>query len=138
LRIVANSRSTPSVLAVYSAKRRRRKAFGLGSRSKSLDKLAELKDAKAWGRWLKDLFDKAEAEARQAAEKEIERSRNLPETKTKDKWKLRVRIISASHSIRLKVLSDWNEKSNWIKLSAVSGKKNELLIDFVFGDNVPV
>jgi hypothetical protein len=39
---------------------------------------------------LADLFDKADAEARQAAEKEIERSGNLPETKTKDKWKLRV------------------------------------------------
>jgi hypothetical protein len=47
-----------------------------------------------------------------------------------------VRIICASHSRRPKVLSEWNEKFEWIKLSAVSGKKNELLIDFIFGDNV--
>jgi hypothetical protein len=31
-----------------------------------------------------------------------------------------------------------NEKSRWIKMSAVSGAKNELLIDFIVGDNVPV
>ncbi|KQY97178.1 hypothetical protein ASD45_20955 [Pseudolabrys sp. Root1462] len=104
----------------------------------SMEKLAELKDAHAWGLWLKDLFDKAEAESQAAVAVEIERSRNVPDKKTKDKWKLRVRIICASHSIRPKVLTAWNEKTDWIKLTAVSGKKNELLIDFIFGDNVPV
>jgi AbiV family abortive infection protein len=103
----------------------------------SLDKLADLKDVRAWTRWLKDLFDKAEAEGRAAAQKEIERSSQASEEKTKDKWQFRVRILCASHSIRPKVLTAWNEKSNWIKLSA-GGKKNELLIDFILGDNVPV
>ncbi|MET4016066.1 AbiV family abortive infection protein [Bradyrhizobium sp. S3.2.12] len=104
----------------------------------SLTKLAELKDTRAWGRWLKDQFDKADADGRLAAERELERSRNAPDEKTKDKWQLRVRIICASHSIRPKVLSGFNSKSNWIKLSAVSGKKDQLLVDFILGDNVPV
>jgi AbiV family abortive infection protein len=104
----------------------------------SLTKLAELKDVRAWGLWLKVLFDTAAAEVRQAAQQELERSKNLPEAKTKDKWKLRVRIVCASHSIRPKVLTVWNERSSWIKLSAVSGRKNELFIYFILGDNVPV
>lgn len=112
------------------------KRKGILSRG-SLDKLAELKDVRAWVLWLKDLFDKAEAEGRAAAQREIERSAQAPEEKTKDKWQFRVRIVGASHSIWPKVLTAWNEKSNWIKLSAGSNKK-ELFIDFILGDNVPV
>jgi AbiV family abortive infection protein len=104
----------------------------------SMAKLAELKNGRAWGEWLKGLFDQAEAEGRLAVEQELERSRNAPAEKTKDKWHLRVRIICASHSIRPKVLSAFNQKSSWIKLSAVSGKKDQVLIDFILGDNVPV
>jgi AbiV family abortive infection protein len=89
----------------------------------SLAKLAELKDARAWGRWLKEQFDTAEAEARAAAEHELQRSRNLPDEGSKDKWKIRVRILYGSHSIRPKVLTWWNEKMDWIKLVPVSSKK---------------
>lgn len=103
-----------------------------------MEKLAELKNAQAWGRWLKEQFDKAEAESKEAVAREIERSRNAPTDKTRDKWKVRVRILCASHSIRPKALTAWNEKSNWIKLTAVSGKKNELLVDLLLGDDVPV
>jgi AbiV family abortive infection protein len=112
------------------------KRKGILSRG-SLDKLAEFKDVRAWVRWLKDLFDEAEAQGRAAAQREIERSAQPPEEKTKDKWQFRVRIVGASHSIRPKTLTAWNEKSNWIKLSAGANKK-ELFIDFILGDNVPV
>jgi hypothetical protein len=37
----------------------------------SLQKLAELRDTRAWGRWLKEQFDKADADARAAAEGEF-------------------------------------------------------------------
>jgi AbiV family abortive infection protein len=104
--------------------------------STSLAKLAELKDVRAWFRWLKDQFDTAEAQARAIAEQELCRSRNLPVEGSKDKWKLRVRILCASHSIRPKVLSAWNSKIDWIKL--VSAKKNELIIEFILRDNVPI
>ncbi|NEJ93907.1 AbiV family abortive infection protein [Rhizobium leguminosarum] len=72
--------------------------------SVSLDKLAELTDSKKWILWLKGLYDTAEAEGRAAAIRELERSRNLPAEGTKDKWRIRVRILSASHSIRPKAL----------------------------------
>ncbi len=123
------------LLTAFDDPERRKQIMSRGS----LDKLAELEDVLQWTSWLKGLFDQAEADGRLAAQKELERSRNnLPATKTKDKWKLRVRILCASHSVRPKVLSAWNEKSDWIKLSAVSSRKNELLIDFIFGDDVPV
>jgi AbiV family abortive infection protein len=103
----------------------------------SLDKLAEFNDVRAWVRWLKDLFDQAEADGRAAARREIERSNQAPDEKTKDKWQTRVRIIGASHSIRPKALSAWNKASKWIKLSA-GGHRKELLIDIILGNNVPV
>ena len=104
----------------------------------SLAKLAELKDAGTWVKWLKEQFDKAEVEGREAAKRELERSQNLPKEGTKDKWRLRVRILCASHSIRPSVLAAWNKQTPWIRLIAVSGKKNELLVEFTLKDNVPV
>ena len=103
----------------------------------SMAKLAELKDARAWVQWLKEQFTNAEAEAHAAVQREIERSRDLPSNKTRDKWKMRIRIFSGSHSIRPKILTTWNKSSNWVKLIPVSGKKNELIVEFIFGDNVP-
>jgi AbiV family abortive infection protein len=104
----------------------------------SMKKLAELHSAREWVRWLKEQFDNAERESRAAMEKELQRSQNLPAKRTKDKWKMRVRIFCDSHSIRPKTLSLWNDKSDWIKLVSVSGKKNQLILEFTFGDNVPV
>jgi AbiV family abortive infection protein len=103
----------------------------------SMAKLAELKDARAWVQWLKDQFTDAETRAHAAIQQEFQRSRNLPSRKTRDKWRMRVRILSDSHSIRPKTLTLWNEKSDWIKLTAVSGKKNQLIVELVLGDNVP-
>jgi len=104
----------------------------------SFAKLAELNDPKAWVEWLREQFSNAESEALLAAENEIKRSQNLPDQKTKDKWKLKVRILCDSHSIRPKVLTTWNQKSDWVKLVAVSGKKNQLVVEFILGDNVPI
>jgi AbiV family abortive infection protein len=103
----------------------------------SMTKLAELQDARAWVQWLRDQFAEAEAKAHAAVQQELQRSRNLPSKKTKDKWKMRIRILTDSHSIRPKTLTAWNEKSDWIKLVAVSGKKNQLIVELVLGDNVP-
>jgi AbiV family abortive infection protein len=111
---------------------KRRMVFSGGS----MAKLAELKDAKAWGQWLKAEFDQADSESRAAIEEELRRSRDLPSVATKDKWKIRIRIISASHTIRAKELAKWNRTIHWIKLSYA--KKNELLVEFILKDNVPV
>ena len=103
----------------------------------SMAKLAELKDARAWTIWLRAQFADAEAKAHAAIQQELQRSRGLPAQKTRDKWKMRVRIFCESHSIRPKVLNAWNEKSDWLKLIAVSGKKNQLIFELILGDNVP-
>jgi hypothetical protein len=105
----------------------------------SMTKLAELKDGRAWVAWLKELFDKAELEGRAATEEELKRNRDgLPRQGTKNKWKLRIRIFSQSHSIRPKALTQWNKTSEWIKLAAVSDKKDQLIVEFIFRDNVSV
>lgn len=122
-------------LAVTEDPEKRRQIFSKAS----LDKLAELKDGRAWAEWLKSLFDQAEADGLAAAQAEIERSRTLPvSAASKDKWKIRVRLFTQSHSVRAKALRAWNDKINWIKLSAVSGKKDQLFVDFIFPDHVPV
>jgi len=104
----------------------------------SFERLAELKDAKAWMLWLKEQFAIAKAETKRQFELEMERSRSLPERGTRDKWKLRIRIVSQSHSVRQKPLNAWNKTSSWVKLFAVSGKPNQLIIEFTFKDNMPL
>jgi AbiV family abortive infection protein len=104
----------------------------------SIAKLSELKDARAWVLWLRSEFERADAQAREMLEQELKRSQTLPDKGTKDKWRLRIRIISQSHSVRQKPLNEWNKTVDWIKLSAVSGKPNQLLVEFTLKDNVPL
>lgn len=104
----------------------------------SLDKLSELKDAGKWVEWLKAEFDRADRTSLEMLQHELERSRQLPDQKTKDKWKIRIRIFTQSHSIRPKALTNWNSTVDWIKLIPVSGKKNQLIVEFILGDNIPV
>ncbi|NIA68600.1 AbiV family abortive infection protein [Pelagibius litoralis] len=103
----------------------------------SLTKLAELKNALAWINWLKEQFDQAEREGRVAAEEELKRARLGKKGTGKDKWRIRVRIFTQSHLIRPKALTAWNKSTEWIKLSAVSGKKDQLDIDITLADSVP-
>lgn len=104
----------------------------------SLEKLAELKDTWLWIRWLKEQSDKEEEYSRTAIEKELERSRSVPSEGTKNKWRVRIRIYSQSHSIRPKALSEWNKSVDWIKLVPIPDKKNQLLIEFLHKDDVPI
>jgi AbiV family abortive infection protein len=110
----------------------RRQAF---SRT-SLNKLAELADPRAWADWLKQLFDERDAANRSAAEAELRRT---PGDGDEDKWLVRVRVMSESHVIRPRVLNEWNDHNDWIKLSAVGGRGNNWLqIELRFRDDVPV
>ena len=88
----------------------------------SLEKLAELGDAKLWVLWVKEQFDRAEAEARAAAEAELKRSKALPDVITKNKWKLRIRLYSQSHVVGPKILTPRNNRIDWIKLLPVPQK----------------
>ena len=119
-------------LAATDDPEKRRMIFSRGS----LSKLADINDAKAWTLWLKNEFDTADATARAAAEEEIKRSRDLPRKGTKDKWKIRVKILSGSHSVRPKALTVWNKNVEGIKL--VSPQKNQLIFELMLKDHVPV
>lgn len=105
--------------------------------SGSLTKLAELGNTQAWVRWLKGEFEQADAESRAAVEEELKRGRGLV-TKGKNKWKLRIRIFTQSHSVRPKAVTEWNRSTNWIKLVPVSGKKDQLIVEFILLDSIPL
>lgn len=104
----------------------------------SIEKLSDLKDAKAWILWLKSEVERAEAHTRERLAQELKRSQSLPKEGTKDKWRLKIRIVSQPHSVRQKPLNQWNKAYEWIKLTAFSGKPNELLIEFTLKDNTPI
>ena len=106
--------------------------------SVSLAKLHELKNVKEWLSWLKFEFDRTEAQNLAIFQAELSRSKNLPGKATKDKWRVRFRIFSASHSIRQKTLNEWNEKIKWIKLTPVAQHKNQLIVEIILGDNIPI
>jgi hypothetical protein len=97
-----------------------------------------LKDAGAWVRWLKEEFDRTEAEARAAAQAELQRGKALPAEGSRNKWNLRIRLYSQSHIVRPKALTDWNKRVDWIKLLPVPEKKDQLLVGFILADNIPV
>jgi AbiV family abortive infection protein len=119
-------------MAVATDPEKQRIVFSGGS----LTKLAELKDVGAWADWLREQFEKADADAQAMAAAEIARSQRLPSEAIKDKWRMRLRIRSASHTIRQKALNLWNEKSNRLRLTVA--KKDELILEITLGDNVAV
>lgn len=112
---------------------RRRTIFS----KKSMEKLAELKNARDWVNWLRGEFAKAEDEGRAALQEELSRKRPGKRSQKK-KWKIRIRISSDSHSIRPKALNKWNDIVDWIKLTPVPEKKNQLLVDFILLDSIPI
>jgi AbiV family abortive infection protein len=105
--------------------------------SQSMTKLSELGVAMEWARWLRETVEASENEARAAAEAELARSREDLGT-GKRKWKVRVRIMSGSHSVRGKALNAWNAKSDWLKLVPVPEKKNQLIVEMILPDTVPL
>jgi len=106
--------------------------------SASMTKLGELKNARDWMTWLKQQFDEAQAHGLAIAQEELARSQHLPLKSEKQKWRLRIRLISDSHSIRPKALSAWNSQIDAIKLVSVPGKKHQLLVEFLFTETMPI
>jgi hypothetical protein len=83
--------------------------------SGSMAKLAELGDARSWMLWLKKQFQDADARAAEAMQTELARSKSLPAVGTKEKRRMRVVILTDSHSLRPKEFADWNANIDWIK-----------------------
>jgi AbiV family abortive infection protein len=103
-----------------------------------IDKHEELKgDTRAWVRWAKGEFEQIAAAEQAYLQRELSRqvddaSRGTP------KWKMKVRLYSASHSIRPSELNYWNERIEPVKLLSVGNRKQELLMEITIHDRITV
>jgi hypothetical protein len=109
--------------------------FIFGEESQS--KLVELGDFDTWLLWLKENLDQEEQKLTSLAEQEIERPGNPNLDNVVDKWKLKIKIISPSHSIRLKALNTFNQKHPFISITK-GGDNHTLFIEFIIYDNISV
>jgi len=103
---------------------------------KSQEKLLELKDVKAWIKWLRSVYEKNEQEMREIAEKELKRQEPPDQEKLDPKWKINIEITTPSHSIRQKNLNKFNEGVHWIKLKRIDA--HTLNIEFILSKNIPI
>lgn len=86
---------------------------------KSHKKLVELKgNARDWIKWLKKQFDENDEEIREIIDEELSRKEPKGKERKEPKYKVKVKLYSDSHSIRKKVLNEWNEKIDFIQLDA--------------------
>ncbi|MBI5189881.1 MAG: AbiV family abortive infection protein [Nitrospirae bacterium] len=110
---------------------KRRIIFG----RESFEKLAGLGQVSAWVEWLRQKFDKAEAEGRAMAEKELQRPAPSEEEADKDKWKLKIRLFTNSHSIRPKPLNWWNNSVNGLNIFPTNNR-SEMIIEITLSNRV--
>jgi AbiV family abortive infection protein len=119
---------------------KRRHIFG----TKSLEKLAELGNARAWVGWLREVYQDHDAQMQVLIQKEINRTPARDRTSAKAKWRIKFRIYSHSHSIRKKAFNVWNERTDFIRLDATGerrftkNKKDEIVATISLDDSVPV
>jgi AbiV family abortive infection protein len=119
---------------------KRRHIFG----TKSLEKLAELGNARAWVGWLREVYQDHDAQMQVLIQKEINRTPARDRTSAKAKWRIKFRIYSHSHSIRQKALNVWNERTDFIRLNATGerrftkNKKDEIVATISLDGSVPV
>lgn len=102
----------------------------------SQDKLLELGDVKEWVKWLRNLYNERDKEMRALLEAELKRERPSDEEAEKPKWNVRVKLMTPTHAIRNKALSEFNKGSHYIKLFA--GTKNTLFVEQLFPSAVPI
>jgi AbiV family abortive infection protein len=103
---------------------------------KSFDKLAELGQMRDWMNWLKEQFDRAEAEGRAHLQRELARVAPDRATRGEDKWQVAVRLYSPAQSIRSSAIKSWNDRPTWIKLSSVHADKQAVEVEFTFGETI--
>lgn len=104
--------------------------------AKSQEKLIELANVRDWIRWLKEIFDNTEKEAREAVQKELQRQEPMGAEKEVPKWRMKFRITSPSHTVKEKNLNKFNTGSHWIKVH--KGFDNHtLIVELVFTKNTP-
>src|SRR5262249_34293608 len=103
---------------------------------KSFEKLAELGRMRDWMGWLKDKFDRAEAEGREHLQRELARVASDRTECGEDKWQVAIRLYSPAQSIRNSAIKSWNARPTWIKLSSVQSDKQAIEVEFTFDEIV--
>jgi AbiV family abortive infection protein len=104
----------------------------------SLEKLAEVGSHPLWIRWLREFLDAQQQESIRLAQDELSRAQPGDHEASEPKWKVRIRVVSDSHSIKAKDLEEWNKRVGFLKLAANSTKKGELLFSFTMPKSVSV
>jgi AbiV family abortive infection protein len=92
-------------------------------------------DVREWVRWLRTEITRLEDYNQRLAEEELNRISPSGDHALNPKWSLKIRLHSWSHSIHPKLLTSWNKKSQFIKLSAPKGRR-ELLVQFLVPEKV--
>ncbi len=103
---------------------------------KSHLKLVELQgDSRAWIKWLKKQFDENDDEIRAIINEELNRKMPSGKDAQKPKFKIKVKIISDSHTIKTKVLNEWNKHVDFIQLG--TDDKHTLYCTFTHSKLMP-
>jgi AbiV family abortive infection protein len=93
----------------------------------SFDKQAEFgDDVAAWMKWLRDTFEEADRKSMELTNLEIQRKPAEGEAGWENKFEVKIRLKSASHSIRQNQFKFWNDGIDKIKLNG--GGKDELVV----------
>lgn len=112
---------------------KRKEIFG----SKSQEKLLELGDVKKWIQWLRGVYKKTEEEVAEIIKEELSQQEPEKKERSKPKWKVRIKIISPSHSIKNNHLNEFNQHSDFIKLYK-GDDSHIILVDLFLPKALPI
>ncbi|MCQ1856325.1 hypothetical protein, partial [Neorhizobium galegae] len=100
-----------------------------------VEKLIELVEGRAWISWARGEFERIELEEQAALSRELERQKSNGMGRAK--WQLQIPIVSRWHSVRQKVLNDWNSRVEFAQFFTGKNQKNgDLLLKLTLHDHI--
>src|SRR2546425_6476823 len=93
-------------------------------------------DVRAWIKWIKQKYEYLEQFNLELAKKELSRVPHENDA-VEPKWRIVVRLEAMSHTMRPKVLAEWNKQKWPIALSGESGKQ-QLRVEITFPKRIPL
>lgn len=104
----------------------------------SQKKLFEMGNPRLWIGWLKSYYDKENKILSELIEKEIGRDSVNDMKMNFPKWKMKVKLITPSHSIRQNVLEEFNKVNNKKMKILKGGDAHTLFLEFLFPLSISV
>src|SRR5579863_6994794 len=104
----------------------------------SMAKLLELGSPQAWIAWLMEYYQKEEQDLKQLMERALSRQADTEPEKNIPKWKIKIKLITPSHSIRPNVMNTFNKVSYPFIGLAKGGDNHTLYVEFTFPTEVGV